>query len=215
MKKMKYLVRPISAVLLTVWLAPAFAESREVICESSHSNRAYCPTGRHGDVRLLKQIGWSSCQEGQSWGVETEGIWVDRGCRAKFWVDEEGHGKKNHTGAIIAGVAGAALIGALLLSRSGSSSDSAKSAEQSENIAGALAGSYEGYDQHENLDLEVQIQANGHVVANAGHHRSEGQYENGHIRFAGGHEYRVEKTHRGVRLFNTHDKSNVVDMTKI
>lgn len=36
------------------------------------------------DVRLVKQLSRSKCEQGVSWGVDGEGIWVDKGCRAVF-----------------------------------------------------------------------------------------------------------------------------------
>lgn len=217
MFKMTFLARPLSAVLLIVWCGPGFADSREVVCESNHNNRSYCHTGRHGDVRLMKQIGWSACEEGQSWGTESEGIWVDNGCRAKFWVDDEDHHKKkDHTGAIVAGVAGAALLGALLLGASSrSGSDDAGNTQQDSLSDNGLAGEYEGFDSHEHVDVSLKVHNDGKVTAISGTHRSEGRLSNGLVTFSGGHEYRIEKTKRGVRLFNTHDSRNVVDMFRL
>jgi DUF3011 family protein len=56
-----------------------------VKCESNDGRRNYC--GQYGDqVRLERQISGSPCIEGQTWGVDRTGLWVDRGCRAIFTV---------------------------------------------------------------------------------------------------------------------------------
>ena len=54
-----------------------------ITCESNDGQRKYC--GRVGrDVRLQRQLSQSPCVQGQSWGVDGQGLWVDRGCRAEF-----------------------------------------------------------------------------------------------------------------------------------
>jgi hypothetical protein len=37
-------------------------------------------------VTLQRQISNSPCVQGQSWGVDRQGLWVDRGCRAIFSI---------------------------------------------------------------------------------------------------------------------------------
>jgi hypothetical protein len=58
--------------------------SNLISCSSDDGNRHYCPTNGAGQVQLIKQRSDSICQEGQSWGSDDRGIWVDRGCRADF-----------------------------------------------------------------------------------------------------------------------------------
>jgi hypothetical protein len=41
---------------------------------------------RRRDIQLNRQISGSACIEGQTWGTDNRGIWVDRGCRAEFRV---------------------------------------------------------------------------------------------------------------------------------
>ena len=57
-----------------------------VTCSSDNGQRVYCNAGSQGEVRLVRQISGSPCQEGSSWGHDSQGIWVDRGCRAEFEV---------------------------------------------------------------------------------------------------------------------------------
>jgi hypothetical protein len=35
-------------------------------------------------ARLLEQLSDSSCVEGESWGVDDDGLWVDKGCAGRF-----------------------------------------------------------------------------------------------------------------------------------
>jgi hypothetical protein len=60
--------------------------SRSITCSSDNGQRVYCESGTQGEVRLVRQISGSACQEGSTWGHDTRGIWVDRGCRAEFEV---------------------------------------------------------------------------------------------------------------------------------
>jgi Protein of unknown function (DUF3011) len=57
-----------------------------VTCSSNNGKRNYCPTNVGGGVRLTNQRSGSPCVQGQTWGYDNRGIWVDRGCRADFTV---------------------------------------------------------------------------------------------------------------------------------
>ncbi|MEO6806889.1 MAG: DUF3011 domain-containing protein [Edaphobacter sp.] len=57
-----------------------------VTCSSNDMRRNWCDIGRSRDVRLARQISGSACIEGQTWGTDRRGLWVDRGCRAEFRV---------------------------------------------------------------------------------------------------------------------------------
>jgi hypothetical protein len=52
----------------------------------NNGKRNWCDIGNRRDIRLSRQISGSACIEGQTWGVDNRGIWVDRGCRAEFSV---------------------------------------------------------------------------------------------------------------------------------
>ena len=42
------------------------------------------------DARIVRQLSDTACVRGQTWGLDREGLWVDRGCAARFV--EAGHG---------------------------------------------------------------------------------------------------------------------------
>ena len=44
-------------------------------------------TDGQGRAQMTRQISGSACIEGQTWGQDNRGIWVDRGCRAEFQVN--------------------------------------------------------------------------------------------------------------------------------
>lgn len=56
----------------------------DVICESRNSRYTECATGFRGPVQLVEQYSSNQCVEGRSWGRIRGGVWVDRGCRARF-----------------------------------------------------------------------------------------------------------------------------------
>ena len=55
-------------------------------CSSDDGRRRYCDTDTRGGVRLSRQISGSPCRQGETWGFDRRGVWVDRGCRAEFEV---------------------------------------------------------------------------------------------------------------------------------
>ena len=57
-----------------------------VTCSSNDGKRNWCDIGGRRDIRLNRQISGSACIQGQTWGIDNRGIWVDRGCRAEFSV---------------------------------------------------------------------------------------------------------------------------------
>ncbi|AWV07151.1 DUF3011 domain-containing protein [Marilutibacter maris] len=54
------------------------------VCESRDNRTQRCPADTRGGVRLVRKLSRASCVEGQSWGVDRNGVWVTRGCRAEF-----------------------------------------------------------------------------------------------------------------------------------
>ena len=57
-----------------------------VKCSSDDMRYHACQTGRNRYVELARQISGSPCRFNETWGYNRTGIWVDRGCRAEFYV---------------------------------------------------------------------------------------------------------------------------------
>lgn len=55
-----------------------------ITCSSNNGGRNFCPVDTRGGVRMVNQRSGSPCIQGQTWGFDRRGIWVDRGCRADF-----------------------------------------------------------------------------------------------------------------------------------
>lgn len=57
-------------------------------CESREGRTEYC-RGNGGRAQFVRQLSNSPCIRGQTWGSDSRGVWVSRGCRALF---RTGHG---------------------------------------------------------------------------------------------------------------------------
>lgn len=62
-------------------------ERRRLKCESLDRRRQWCQADVAGNVVITRRIAGSRCREGQDWGWDRRGIWVDNGCRADFEFD--------------------------------------------------------------------------------------------------------------------------------
>jgi hypothetical protein len=58
----------------------------KLYCASDDFYRHFCRIYGYGSVELIRQRSESSCIYGRTWGVASDSIWVDRGCRADFAV---------------------------------------------------------------------------------------------------------------------------------
>jgi hypothetical protein len=58
-----------------------------VKCESNNGGRVYCGAYTANQVTMNKQISGAPCTRGSTWGVDNRGLWVDRGCRATFFIN--------------------------------------------------------------------------------------------------------------------------------
>ena len=56
-----------------------------LIC-SSYGGRKFCAADARFGVELRKQLSTRDCIEGETWGYDDRGVWVDRGCRAEFVI---------------------------------------------------------------------------------------------------------------------------------
>src|SRR5206468_2724248 len=71
---------------------------RTIYCASDDGKRHYCNADTGGGVQLTNQRSGSACTQGQTWGWDRNGIWVDRGCRAEFMTGRGGNGGGNWQG---------------------------------------------------------------------------------------------------------------------
>jgi DUF3011 family protein len=70
-------------------IVPSMASSARpaVICESVNNRINHCSADTRFGVSLRRQLSDNACVRGDSWGWDTQGIWVKNGCRAEFSLD--------------------------------------------------------------------------------------------------------------------------------
>jgi hypothetical protein len=67
--------------------APQYDQVQTIVCESHHGRAQYCPlSDPRARVVMVEELGDRRCVRGETWGNDSRGIWVDRGCRARFEV---------------------------------------------------------------------------------------------------------------------------------
>lgn len=59
-----------------------------IICNSRKERYTRCNLNldRYDRIRLKRQLSNSGCWQGDTWGYDRDGIWVDRGCRGEFEI---------------------------------------------------------------------------------------------------------------------------------
>lgn len=68
-----------------------------LVCESTDGRRNHCAADTSFGVRMLRQMSDANCVLNSTWGYDSNGIWVTKGCRAEFAVGE-GYGVSDHSG---------------------------------------------------------------------------------------------------------------------
>jgi hypothetical protein len=84
---MSMLRKTLLCILAAGAAAPAFAE--RVTCESHKSDVEACTTVLAGShVRVVQQLGNTTCVEGQNWGLDSKlnSVWISSGCSGIFEV---------------------------------------------------------------------------------------------------------------------------------
>ena len=99
----RWVVIGISA--LSCWFAAppeSRAEPRLLECSSTGYKYQYCEANTQGRVVLLREMSTGNlCRQGRGWGFDTNGIWVDRGCRGAFsYGRDDGGGGWDRPGAL-------------------------------------------------------------------------------------------------------------------
>jgi DUF3011 family protein len=78
---------PIVFCLLVIATCMQGFAQYSLTCASEDGRRHYCPADTRAGVSMQRQRSKSVCTQGSTWGFDQNGIWVDRGCRADFLVN--------------------------------------------------------------------------------------------------------------------------------
>ncbi len=204
----------------TVWvgvglLAMASAAWGEQIeCKSKGYHYNYCRADTGGSVRVARQQSSTSCDYGRSWGYDRRGIWVDNGCAAVF---EYGYGggydggrsrDRNDAGAVVAGVAALAIIGAIASSQH--HADRPRYESSGPRVPGWAIGSFSGSDNLSGTDISANVDPDGRIDGYYGHRPLDGQFD-GDRAYLGGRGYSAYATREGFRLVADDDERMVID----
>ena len=63
-----------------------------IVCASDERRRETCRVDTSEGARLIRQLSRAKCVQGETWGFERNGIWVDDGCAGEFQVGGGGGG---------------------------------------------------------------------------------------------------------------------------
>lgn len=91
---MRFPVIAAGLTLLAISAMPTTADAYELTCQSKEKvyNRCNLNRSRDMDVELVRKLDNSKkCERDRTWGVDGDGIWVDKGCKAVFEVRERGN----------------------------------------------------------------------------------------------------------------------------
>lgn len=88
----------LSLLACAAFIKPTAAHGQTIYCASDDGHRNYCSANTRGGVQMTRQRSGSACVQGQTWGWDNRGIWVDRGCRAEFVTGNGGNGSGNWNG---------------------------------------------------------------------------------------------------------------------
>lgn len=79
-----------SFVAAVICILAPLSSAENINCSSEDGRRHYCSADTRGGVQMIKQRSDAACIQGQTWGYDRQGVWVDRGCRADFAIGQGG-----------------------------------------------------------------------------------------------------------------------------
>ena len=190
--------RPLCALLAAVLALPVLpARADETIrCESRGFRYQYCRVDTHDRVELVRDYTLIRCREGRNWGYDRRGIWVDGGCHGEFRVSR-GH---NHDKAVVGALVGLAALAAIASSR-------AKT--ESTEVANWAVGTFSGYDDVEQMTVELTIVPGGAVTGHAGSNSFTGSLAGNRLE-AGRQLFRIERQGNGFSAVDERNASHRV-----
>jgi len=193
--------RALSALLCLALAAPmpmaASASERTIRCDSRGLGYNYCRVDTDNHVELIDRHSLFSCREGRSWGYDSRGVWVDRGCSAEFRV---GRGGRNHDKAILGAVVGLAALAAIASSRQ---------QQEAHEVASWNVGSFRGTDEREGVDVELTVLPGGKVNGRAGEQAISGSVDGDRLQ-AGRQQFRIERQGNGFLAVDLNDSAHRV-----
>ncbi len=85
----EFAIRPATArATVTTMTSAGSTKPATIMCESKNNTRSHCRTDTRWGITLVRQVSENECIRNNSWGYDSEGIWVDKGCRGEFTLGE-------------------------------------------------------------------------------------------------------------------------------
>jgi hypothetical protein len=208
------------AVLVTALAAPAAPvvaapdaagaagrDEKYLRCESGAFGRyRECSADTENRVVLVRELSRNKCRQWNTWGYDRRGVWVDKGCRAEFRVGKDGGGGVGAgTAAVIGVVAGAAIIGAIVASKS--RNDEHKDASPAPAWA---RGTFGGFSPKHDAELEVTIADDGRVTGTSGNDAISGHVSSGNRLHLGDLEFDMARESWGFAAKQRGDAESIV-----
>jgi hypothetical protein len=76
--------RFVGIVLVGCALLATETRAQTVACSSEDGAKKYCAVDTKQGAHLVKQTSEAACKQGESWGYDEKGVWVDHGCVGEF-----------------------------------------------------------------------------------------------------------------------------------
>ncbi|GMV47321.1 MAG: hypothetical protein AMXMBFR66_27190 [Pseudomonadota bacterium] len=199
--KRQQTVAALTALALAAGSVPAGASQREIRCDSRGLGYNFCRADTDGRVELVDRHSLFSCREGRSWGYDSRGVWVDKGCSATFRVGRHGSNDKALLGAVV-GIAALAAIA--------SSRNKAEAAE----VESWAVGSFTADDAREGVRVNLRVLPGGQVSGRAGEQDITGHLQGSRLE-AGRQVFRIERQGTGFVAIDERDDTHRVTFTRI
>lgn len=193
----------LATLALVAGSVPARGAEREIRCESHGLGYRYCRADTDGRAELVDRHSLFSCREGRSWGHDSRGVWVDKGCSATFRVGRRGSSHSDR--AALGAVVGLAALAAIAANRS--------KAETTE-VEGWAVGSFAGDDAREGVRVSLRILPGGEVNGRAGDHDITGHLQGARLE-AGRQVFRIERQGSGFIATDERDPAHRVNFNRV
>lgn len=76
-------------LLAALGVGSGSAAAKDITCKSDHYRYRHCKADTSDGVRLKKVKSRAPCIQHESWGWDSRGIWVDKGCAAEFELGDD------------------------------------------------------------------------------------------------------------------------------
>lgn len=185
-----------------------------VVCESRDNRHQVCfiPGGKHGYVRLGRQLGRHPCIQGRTWDYDKRSIWVDDNCKGQFIVEDRdgGGGNKAAAAAVLGAVAIAAVVAANKKKENDHyADDNYYGGGHNSYVQPWMVGSFSGYNTQFNAPVDLTIENDGRATARLGGTSVKGYVNAGRL-YLGDHEFILSRVGGGLSTSQVGDPDNNV-----